>query len=111
MAQTAKTWKEFAIETTLNAAQTKDWRLSTNRMRALRQIAREWQDGYIIATPSEMHNMYPNEFQYNEISADNNIKMLWAIEANLTSIRRAGKRLFNIEFCPICKADKIDNQI
>lgn len=107
MAQTATTWKEYAIKLTSEAAQVKDWRITNKEMRAYREIARNLTEGYIIATPNEMAEIYPTLFKKSSTSPDNDTEFVWAVEATLW----ARKRRYFMSFCPVCKAEKLNDSI
>ena len=63
---------------TYKATRTKDWRLTRKADKAAKQAAKDLaaRKGYIIATPAELKQMYPQFVRWNP-GADADQKMVW----------------------------------
>lgn len=94
--------KEMAARMNSRILDLKAWRFRRCRDRRLRAIAEEWKKngGYIIATPQELEEEYP-EFFHCAKNEDTRVFM-WGISAGL---RQPGG-YYKPEICPITHLGK-----
>lgn len=74
---------EFATLRAKEVSETKDWRLRDKRSRAFKALAvKMLEDGkpYIVSTPHELAEKYPDLFSYD--GAQTEQKFIWAIMPN-----------------------------
>lgn len=79
MEQGIKAWADAAARITQNAASTKDWRLTRKADRRFKEVAIELskRHGYIIATPQELAQAYPDLFDASHTTSRK--KFIWAV--------------------------------
>ena len=83
---------------TRRSAEIKTWRLNRKCDREMRDIAISLMrdGGYLVATPSELHDAHPSLFPQDN-GPDRDAKIMWAVSAGLTD--EYGR--VHLNFCPI----------
>ena len=89
--------QQIARNTIKRVLELKPWRLRRARDRRLREVAEEWSNkgGYIIATPYELAEQYPEFFRCASNEPQDTI--MWSIGAGLP--RKGG--YYQPAICPI----------
>lgn len=75
---------ETAKRLTAKTAMIKDWRIRNRHNRAMREIARGLTagKGYVIASPRELSEIYPDFYGCDTAAQDSDVKMIWGLDVN-----------------------------